>query len=96
MKGPKDKGADFLPLMNPELEAAPASSPDPAAPVAEKADAPRSRAGRKHIGAYLDRATVEKIAILRARLDLDNSQLVKLAIEELYARHEAKRASGDT
>lgn len=95
MKASKGKGADFLRLMNPEPEAAPASSADPAAPVAEKADASRSRAGLKHVGAYLDRATVEKIAILRARLDLDNSKLVKLAIEELYARHEAQRAFGD-
>lgn len=95
MKAPKDKGADFLRLMNPEPEAAPAPSADPAAPIAAQSRTSRSRAGLKHIGAYLDRATVEKIAILRARLDLDNSELVQLAIEELYAKHEAKRAFGD-
>jgi hypothetical protein len=34
----------------------------------------RTRAG---LSAYLDRETVEKVAILRARLGLDNSQLIK-------------------
>jgi hypothetical protein len=38
---------------------------------------------------------VEKFAILRARLGLDNSELIKLAIDELYKKHEAKRAFGD-
>ena len=54
-----------------------------------------TRAGLKHIGGYFDRTDVEKFAILRARLSLDNSQLIKLAIEELYRKHEAKRAFGD-
>jgi len=31
----------------------------------------------------------------RARLDLDNSELIKLAIEELHRKHMAKRAYGD-
>jgi hypothetical protein len=55
-----------------------------------------SRAGLKHIGAYLDRETVEKIALLRARLALDNSQLMKLAVERLYASEGAKRKFGDS
>jgi hypothetical protein len=38
---------------------------------------------------------VEKVALLRARLSLDNSELIKLAIEDLYRKHEAKRAFGD-
>ena len=38
---------------------------------------------------------VEKVAILRARLGLDNSALIQLAIEDLYKKHEAKRAFGD-
>jgi hypothetical protein len=54
-----------------------------------------SRVGLKHIGGYLDRETVEKIALLRARLALDNSQLIKLAIERLYASESAKRKFGD-
>jgi hypothetical protein len=48
----------------------------------------------KHIGGYFDRADVEKFAVLRARLGLDNSQLIKLAIDELYRKHEAKRVLG--
>jgi len=74
----------------PPLEPAPASTavraPKPASP---------SRAGLKHIGGYFDRADVEKIAVLRARLGLDNSELIRLAIDELYKKHEAKRAFGD-
>jgi len=64
-------------------------------PPARKPARPTSRSGLKHIGGYFDRADVEKIAILRARLGLDNSQLIKLAVEELYRKHEAKRAFGD-
>ena len=56
---------------------------------------PASRTGLKHIGGYFERGDVEKIAILRARLGLDNSELIKLAIEDLYRKHEAKRAFGD-
>lgn len=96
MKATRNKGAAFLQAMAAEPEAPPpASSAEAPAPVAGNSAASRSRAGLKHIGAYLDRATVEKVAILRARLDLDNSELVQLAIEELYARHEAKRSFGD-
>jgi len=54
---------------------------------------PPTRVGRIHIGGYLDRETVEKIAVLRARLDLDNSELIKLAVEELHRKHNARRAS---
>jgi len=45
--------------------------------LVEMPEPPRIRAGLKHIGAYLDRETVEKVAILRARLGLDNSKLIK-------------------
>ncbi|MDD5277879.1 MAG: hypothetical protein PHR16_17620 [Methylovulum sp.] len=55
----------------------------------------RKQAGRKHIGGYFERDMVEKVAILRARLGLDNSELIKLAVEDLYKKHEAKRAFGD-
>ena len=54
-----------------------------------------TRAGLKHIGGYLDADTVEKVAILRARLRLDNSQLIKRAIEELFERENAARKFGD-
>lgn len=53
------------------------------------------RNGLKHIGGYLDRDTVEKVALLRARLGLDNSELMTLAINELYRKHKAKRAFND-
>jgi hypothetical protein len=56
---------------------------------------PPTRRGLKHIGGYFNRADVEKFAVLRARLDLDNSQLISLAIDELFKKHEAKRAFGD-
>jgi hypothetical protein len=105
------KAADFLAKMNLGSEsqtAAPTPASEPAvvaSPVAKAhrpeilkaaAKAPgTSRQGLKHIGAYLDRETVEKIALLRARLDLDNSELVRLAIERLYAAESAKRKFGD-
>ena len=54
-----------------------------------------NRKGMKHIGGYFDRSDVEKFALLRARLGLDNSQLIKLPIEELYRKHEAQRVFGD-
>jgi len=93
----RSKANDFLAAMSPEPEAAeraaPAAKPR-AAKEPAKAAAP-TRAGLKHIGGYFDRETVEKVAILRARLDLDNSELIKLAIEELHRKHMAKRAYGD-
>jgi len=51
-----------------------------------------TRAGLKHIGGYLTPQVVEKVAVLRARLRLDNSELITLAINELHSRQEAKRA----
>lgn len=54
-----------------------------------------TRQGLKHIGGYLDRETVEKVAVLRARLGLDNSQLLTLAINELHSKHQAHRAFND-
>jgi hypothetical protein len=68
-----------------------------AAPAASRPAQPPSptRRGLKHIGGYFNRAEVEKIAVLRARLNLDNSQLIGLAIDELFKKHEAKRAFGD-
>jgi hypothetical protein len=39
--------------------------------------------------------TLEKIALLRVRLKKDNSELIEFAIEELFRKHNAKRAFGD-
>lgn len=63
------------------------------APRATKA--PPSRATLKHIGAYMEQADVEKVALLRARLNLDNSQLIALAINNLYKAESTKRKFGD-
>ena len=68
--------------------------PKPVRPAARtKTKAPRSEL--KHIGGYLDDETVEKVALLRIRLKLENSDLLKLAIDDLYRKHSAKRAFGD-
>jgi hypothetical protein len=91
------KATDFLSKM----KGLQADSEAPAARNAATPETPKparggsSRAGLKHIGAYLDRDAVEKIALLRARLALDNSQLVQLAVERLYAAESAKRKFGD-
>ena len=74
--------------------------PAPEEPPQTRSDAGRQdrpirgspRAGLKHIGGYLDDETVEKVAILRARLKLDNSQLMKLAIEDLFDKRRAEGA----
>lgn len=93
-----NKAADFLQNMS-------LSIPEPLQPATEfrmrqsndvqvKKTA-STRAGLKHIGGYFDLETVEKVAVLRARLRLDNSELIKLAIDELHRKHSAKRAFGD-
>lgn len=96
------KAADFLQNMNlsdPEpVEAVTEVEPrqakgEQATNAAKKAVS--TRAGLKHIGGYFDLETVEKVAVLRARLRLDNSELIKLAIDELHRKHLAKRAYGD-
>ena len=92
----------------PERENAPEPASEPVAqvsatvhPIARARKAPakakpkRSRAELKHFGGYLDDDTLEKIALLRVRLKMDNSELIKHAIEELHRRQHAKRAFGD-
>lgn len=56
-----------------------------------------TRVGQKHLGAYFDKADpiLERVAILRARLDMTNSELIEHALNELWARHEAGRKFGD-
>ena len=66
---------------------------EPEPPPATRAAAKPKPRG-KHIGGHFDQDLVEKVAILRARLDLDNNQLLRRAIEELFARETAKRAFG--
>ncbi len=91
----KATAQDFLSKMKlPEPESKESS---PIATEAAKVEPRRTvgRTGLKHIGGYFDRDTVEKVALLRARLDLDNSQLIKRAIDELYNREGAARKFGD-
>jgi hypothetical protein len=98
----KTKADDFLRAMTPE-PAEPPQIETATSPVARRKGTARpeaapttSRAGLKHFGGYLDGATLEKIALLRVRLKKDNSELIKLAIDELHAKHEARRAHGDS
>lgn len=97
----KASAQDFLKKMNltedqPE-PAKPAVVADaPGAKPAKAASAkPAGRAGLKHIGGYFEVDTVEKVALLRARLGLDNSLLIKRAIDELFSREGAARKFGD-
>lgn len=55
------------------------------------------RAGQKHLGAYFNKRDpiLECVAILRARLDMNNSELIEHALHELWKRHEAGRAFGE-
>lgn len=65
----------------------------PATPKAPKS--PPSRKTLKHVGAYLEQSEVEKVALLRARLNLGNSELIALAINNLYKTEATKRKFGD-
>lgn len=76
--------------------ASPASAAKPALVEAvQKATAKRAR--QKHLGAYFDKGDpiLERVAILRARLDMTNSELIEHALDELWNRHEASRAFGE-
>jgi hypothetical protein len=94
------KSAAFLqalsaPVAGPQDESIAEKSVIAPAALVRASPLPSSRKGLKHIGGYFNRVDVEKFAVLRARLDLDNSQLISLAIDELFKKHEAKRAFGD-
>lgn len=92
----------FLANMNKEIAQEPDITPARAEPPkvqltpVEKAPKPKaivkSRENLKHIGGYVDDATVEKVAILRARLKMDNSELITEAISDLYNKHKTKKA----
>lgn len=93
-----NKAVDFLQNMKLAVPEPPPPAPEfkPREPKpSEVKKSASTRAGLKHIGGYFDLETVEKVAVLRARLRLDNSELIKLAIEELHRKHSAKRAFGD-
>jgi hypothetical protein len=77
-------------------EAVAAPAPPRPSPKPRPRKVAKQRSALKHFGGYLDDDTLEKIALLRVRLKKDNSDLMKLAIDELYAKHKAKRAFGDS
>jgi hypothetical protein len=94
----KNNAAAFLANMKNDLTPPGESEPTVAKvkiPAAAEQPASNSRKGLKHIGGYLDAETVEKVAILRARLNLDNSELITKAINDLYSRQQAKKAFND-
>ena len=91
----KNKAADFLANMNIEAQAEPAPTVATKQPRKRQTPEQPERIGRKHIGGYLSNEAVEKVALLRARLKLDNSELITLAIDDLYTKQKAKKAFGD-
>ena len=76
--------------MQPQPQSVSRPKPEPAPRVLQPSV--KRRKSQKHIGGYFDSDTLERIALLRARLDLDNSELLKLAIDELYSKERAKKA----
>lgn len=79
-------------------EAAAPSAPAPKLAPAQPVPKPAAkRVGQKHLGAYFDKRDpiLERVAILRARLDMTNSELIEHALNELWKRHEAGRAFGE-
>ncbi len=89
------KTAEFLRAMQKDQAEAPDSPTVQPVAVPPAPKKPAGRAGLKHFGGYLDDDALEKIALLRVRLKLDNSELIKLAIDDLHRKHMAKRAFGD-
>lgn len=87
------KALDFVQRMN-----TPAAEPEPLQ-ISRKNDRKKLRAKApargKHIGGYFDAEVIERFALLRARLNLDNSELIELAIADLWRKHSSRRAFGD-
>ncbi|GGL48660.1 hypothetical protein [Caulobacter rhizosphaerae] len=67
---------------------------EPPAPAASAAAPGAKRVRGTHIGGHFDREFVRRFALLKIELELDTSQLIKRAIDELEAREKAKRAFG--
>ena len=91
----RSKAEDFLRAMNTEPVENLTKPSVIDSSYAKRREKAVTRIGLKHIGGYFDPETVERIAVLRARLDLNNSELIKLAIDELHRKHKAQRAFGD-
>ena len=98
----KAKGADFLAAMEETgaiaAEATPVAvtTPAPATGAAShRVTELRRAANKRHFGAYLDQATLERVALLRARLRMDNGQLMVEAINRLWRDMETERKFQD-
>lgn len=91
----KSKASDFLANMKIDSEEKPSPTVQMIQVKERKATTQPTRIGLKHIGGYLPDEVVEKVALLRARLKLDNSELITLAINDLYTKQKAKKAFGD-
>ncbi len=95
----RNTASTFLENMRQDAGTVEVAPPAVAEKTAQKEGAgaavPKTRDGLKHLGGYCDPDTVEKFAILRARLDLDNSECLTLAIQELYSKQKAKKAFND-
>jgi len=98
MKKPNPLLAAMKPK-EPAYEDEPSAAAQPAVTPAKQAalKPTAKRAGQKHLGAYFDKRDpiLERVAILRARLDMTNSELIEHALDELWKRHEAGRAFGE-
>ncbi len=91
----KSKASDFLANMQIDSNEKPSATVQTIQVRERKATPQPTRIGLKHIGGYLPDEVVEKVALLRARLKLDNSELITLAINDLYTKQKAKKAFGD-
>lgn len=91
----KNKASDFLANMKLETQESPSPTIQTVQIKEKPMSKPNTRIGLKHIGGYLPDDVVEKVALLRARLKLDNSELISLAISDLYMKQKAKKAFGD-
>lgn len=83
---------------NPLLAAMQSKEPEQEAEPASATVKPaRKRDGQKHLGAYFDKRDpiFERVALLRARLDMTNSELIEHALNGLWQRHEVGRAFGE-
>lgn len=91
----KSKASDFLANMKIDSQEQPSATVQTIQVKERKTPPQPTRIGLKHIGGYLPDEVVEKVALLRARLKLDNSELIALAINDLYTKQKAKKAFGD-
>jgi hypothetical protein len=85
------KAADFVQRMNTPAEASPVRPTT----RAKKSTRNKAPARGKHLGGYFGAEVIEQFALLRARLNLDNSELIELAIADLWRKHSSRQAFGD-